>query len=62
MPAMSAPASLSTPAFSPLYQQIKALIIKALQAGEWKAGEAIPSEQDLAQRFGVSQGLSLIHI
>ena len=53
---MSAPASLSTPAFSPLYQQIKALIIKALQAGEWKAGEAIPSEQELAARFGVSQG------
>lgn len=46
----------STPAFSPLYQQIKALIIAQLQAGEWKAGEAIPSELDLAKRFGVSQG------
>jgi len=46
----------STPAFSPLYQQIKALIIAQLQAGEWKAGESIPSELDLAKRFGVSQG------
>ena len=60
MPAMSASAApfdkSATPAFSPLYQQIKALIIKALQGGEWKAGESIPSEQDLALRFGVSQG------
>jgi GntR family transcriptional regulator len=45
-----------TPAFSPLYQQIKALIMRGLQAGEWKPGEAIPSELDLAARFRVSQG------
>jgi GntR family transcriptional regulator len=45
-----------TPAFSPLYQQIKALILESLQAGEWKPGEAIPSEMDLAARFRVSQG------
>ena len=42
--------------FSPLYQQIKALILGSLQAGEWKPGEAIPSENDLAARFKVSQG------
>lgn len=46
----------ATPAFSPLYQQIKALMLKSLQAGEWKPGEAIPSEMELAARFGVSQG------
>jgi GntR family transcriptional regulator len=46
----------ATPAFSPLYQQIKALILQSLQAGEWKPGEAIPSEMDLAARFRVSQG------
>ena len=45
-----------TPAFSPLYQQIKALILQSLQQGEWKPGEAIPSEMDLAARFRVSQG------
>jgi DNA-binding FadR family transcriptional regulator len=28
----------------------------SLQAGEWKPGEAIPSELDLAARFKVSQG------
>lgn len=45
-----------TPSFSPLYQQIKALLVKGLQAGEWQAGQAIPSEMDLAVRFRVSQG------
>ena len=45
-----------TPAFSPLYQQIKVLILRSLQAGEWKPGEPIPSEMDLAARFRVSQG------
>jgi len=45
-----------TPSFSPLYQQIKSLILKSLQAGEWKPGEPIPSEMDLATRFRVSQG------
>ena len=46
----------ATPAFSPLYQQIKALITRGLQEGEWKPGEAIPSEMELAGRFRVSQG------
>ena len=44
------------PAFSPLYQQIKGLILHSLQHGEWKPGEAIPSEMELAARFRVSQG------
>jgi GntR family transcriptional regulator len=30
----------TAPAFSPLYQQIKTLILRSLQAGEWKPGEA----------------------
>ena len=45
-----------TPAFSPLYQQINGLITKSLQSGEWKPGEVIPSEMDLAARYKVSQG------
>jgi len=72
MPAMSAAAAPPSPAsgaasaadaaldgapsFSPLYQQIKGLITRELQAGVWKPGEAIPSELDLAARFKVSQG------
>jgi len=52
-----APASVSpSPTFSPLYQQIKALIMQSLQTGEWKPGEMIPSEMDLAARYKVSQG------
>ena len=44
------------PAFSPLYQQIKALLLQSLQNGEWKPSTAIPSEMDLAARYKVSQG------
>jgi GntR family transcriptional regulator len=44
------------PLFSPLYRQIAALITRSLQASEWKPGEAIPSEVDLAARYKVSQG------
>ncbi|HEX2546174.1 MAG TPA: GntR family transcriptional regulator [Ramlibacter sp.] len=54
--ATAGPALPATPAFSPLYQQIKALILQSLESGEWKPGEAIPSEMDLAVRFRVSQG------
>ncbi|MDO9437371.1 GntR family transcriptional regulator [Hydrogenophaga sp.] len=46
----------TAPAFSPLYQQIKTLILRSLQASEWKPGDMIPSEFDLAARFRVSQG------
>jgi GntR family transcriptional regulator len=59
VPAVAAagtPASGTSPTFSPLYQQIKALITKSLQSGEWKPGELIPSEIELANRFKVSQG------
>ncbi|MEG2961415.1 MAG: GntR family transcriptional regulator, partial [Janthinobacterium sp.] len=33
--APAAPAVTASPAFSPLYQQIKALITQSLQSGEW---------------------------
>lgn len=45
-----------SPTFSPLYRQIKGLILQALEAGEWRPGQVIPSEQELAGRFNVSQG------
>lgn len=48
--------SSASPTFSPLYQQIKTLITQSLQSGEWKPGELIPSEMELAGRFKVSQG------
>ena len=45
-----------TPAFSPLYQQIKALLVQSLQEGVWQPGQVIPSENELALRYRVSQG------
>jgi GntR family transcriptional regulator len=53
---MSQPNSATSPTFSPLYRQIKTLIVQGLQSGEWRPGEAIPSESELALRFNVSQG------
>ena len=46
----------SAPSFQPLYLQIKSLLERSLENGEWAPAEAIPSEHDLARRFGVSQG------
>lgn len=59
---MSRPSSVGprvasqVPTFSPLYQQIKEHMIRRLEAGEWRPGEMIPSEAELAVRFEVSQG------
>jgi GntR family transcriptional regulator len=46
----------SAPTFSPLYRQIKGLIMQSLESGEWRPGEAIPSEMELAASYKVSQG------
>ena len=48
--------NLPVASFSPLYEQIKAMILASLQASEWLPGEAIPSEMELASRYAVSQG------
>ncbi len=48
--------SSPSPTFSPLYRQIKSLILRSLESGEWRPGDAIPSESELAVRYGVSQG------
>ncbi len=55
-PAGAPPGPLESATFLPLYQQIKTLITQSLDRGEWKPGEAIPSEMELAARFKVSQG------
>ncbi|MEP6608020.1 MAG: GntR family transcriptional regulator [Burkholderiaceae bacterium] len=59
---MSEPASrqgthpVQAAVYAPLYRQIKALMVQGLQQGEWKPGDMIPSELELAARFQVSQG------
>ena len=40
----------------PLYKEVKVRITRALMAGEWRPGQAIPSESRLALRFQVSLG------
>ena len=47
---------IHSPTFSPLYRQIRGLITRSLESGEWRPGDVIPSESELAVRFGVSQG------
>src|SRR5215216_1631155 len=42
--------------FNPLYKEVKIRLTRGLAAGEWKPGEAIPSESKLAERFNVSIG------
>lgn len=46
----------NSPVFSPLYQQIKSLLLQSLEKGEWNAGDLIPPEVELAKRYNVSQG------
>lgn len=41
---------------NPLYREVQWRITRALAAGEWKPGEAIPSESRLAAQFKVSIG------
>src|SRR4030095_6453534 len=48
--------SAESPAFQPLYRQIKTLITRSLVSGEWRPGAPIPSELELASRYSVSQG------
>ncbi len=45
-----------TPSAHPLFMQIKEMISERVKAGEWKEGEALPSEFDFARQYGVSQG------
>ena len=47
---------ISSPNYRPLYEQIKLLLTQSLIGGEWRPGDVIPSEIDLADRYKVSQG------
>ena len=41
---------------NPLYQQIKQILLDEIRQGVWKAGEQLPTEATLAERFGISVG------
>jgi GntR family transcriptional regulator len=44
------------PTGQPLYKEVKLRLTRDLMTGQWRAGEAIPSEARLAERFQVSVG------
>jgi GntR family transcriptional regulator len=48
--------SPGVPLVGPLYKDVKRQLMEALTRGEWKPGEAIPSERRIAERFGISIG------
>jgi GntR family histidine utilization transcriptional repressor len=47
---------MTTPSSAtPVFQTIKDYLLKEIQAGTWKEGDAVPSEAALAQQFNVSR-------
>ncbi len=47
---------ISTDGSRPLYKEVKLAITRILSAGEIGGGDAIPTEKQLSERFGVSVG------
>lgn len=47
--------ALDRTSFVPLYYQLQEVLKEQIESGVWKAGQAIPSEPELARRFGVSR-------
>lgn len=44
------------PGYRPLYRQVYDIVVRRVAQGNWRPGEALPSEQSLARELGVSQG------
>ncbi len=40
----------------PIYRQLRDVLAERIATGEWKPGQAIPNEGELAREFGVSPG------
>ena len=49
-------AAPALPPDRPLYEEVRAHLTEGIAAGRWRAGEAIPSESQLAAHFGVAIG------
>lgn len=58
LPAMPSPSRppAALPPDRPLYEEVRAHLTEGIAEGRWKAGEAIPSEGELAAHFGVAIG------
>jgi GntR family transcriptional regulator len=48
--------SIRNPGEQPLYEIVRAGILERLHTGEWRAGDKIPTEPQLAEAFGVGIG------
>ncbi len=55
-PALNEKLIAGTALDTPLYKEVKRLLTRAVMAGEWKPGAAIPSERLLAERFHLAVG------
>lgn len=53
---MSIDSNPELPAGTPLYKHVKYTLLDSIQRGDWRPGEAIPSEKRLAERLSVSIG------
>lgn len=53
---MSIESSQGLPAGTPLYKHVKVTLLESIQRGEWRQGDAIPSEKRLSERLKVSIG------
>lgn len=53
-PTKSAASPLDVSGREPLYRQVSDRILQCLVDGEWKPGEQLPTESQLAERFGVA--------
>lgn len=54
MPRKALRTRLELDASAPLYKQVEKQILQCLAEGEWKPGGQLPSESQLAERFGVA--------
>lgn len=57
MPLVKHPVTTPTDALrtgAPLYKEVRRALLQCLAAGEWRPGTRLPSESELAQRFGVA--------
>lgn len=50
------PGNAWSPPGQPLYAEVRGRIADTIRAGEWRPGDAIPTEKKLCERFGVSMG------
>lgn len=56
---MTAPGAkqLDRNSFVPLYYQLQEVLKEEIESGYWQPGELLPSEHDLARRFGISRAV-----